>query len=201
MKKIIYPLMGLLFCYFSFADSTLTDQERKAAIEQLKQSKEMLLAAVKGLSTAQLNFKSSPESWSVAECTEHLAITEGSFFGMVEGSLKNPADASKRSEVKMSDEDVLKMITDRTRKVKTNERFVPSGKFGSFEGSLKEYTTLRDAHIEYVKTTKDDLRDRYQKFKFGTVDEYQVILFMAGHNKRHVAQIEEVKADPNFPKK
>jgi len=26
------------------------------------------------------------------------------------------------------------------------------------------------------------------------MDEYQVILFMAGHNKRHVAQIEEVKA-------
>ncbi len=93
------------------------------------------------------------------------------------------------------------MITDRRQKVKTNERFVPNGKFGSIEGSLKECTTLRDAHIEYGKTTKNDLRDRYQKFRFGTVDEYQVILFMAGHNKRHVAQIEEVKANPNFPNK
>jgi len=72
---------------------------------------------------------------------------------MVEGS-KNPADASKRNEVKMSDKDVLKMITDRTQKVKTNERFAPSGKFGSIEGPLKEYTTLRDAHIEYVKPRK-----------------------------------------------
>jgi len=54
----------------------------------------------------------------------------------------------------MSDEDVVKMITDRTQRVKTKERFVPSGKFGSIEGSLKEYTTLRDAHIEYGKTTK-----------------------------------------------
>lgn len=194
-------MMALLFCHFSFADATLTAQERKAALEQLTQSKEMLLAAVKGLSTAQLNFKSSPESWSVAECAEHLAITEGSIFGMVESSLKNPADASKRSDVKMSDDDVIKLITDRSHKVKTNERFVPSGKFGSIEGSLKEYTAKRDVHIAYVKSTNDDLRDRYQKFEFGIVDQYQVILFMAGHNKRHVAQIEEVKADPNFPKK
>jgi len=82
----------------------------------------------------------------------------------------------------MSGEDVLKMITDRTQKVKTNEWFVPSGKFGSIEGLLKEYTTLRDDHIECVKTMKDDLRDHYQKFEFGTVDEYQVILF---HGRLH----------------
>jgi hypothetical protein len=40
-------------------------------------------------------------------------------------------------------------------------------KFGQFEGSLKEFTAKRDAHIEYVKSTKDDLLDRYQKFEFG----------------------------------
>jgi len=28
-----------------------------------------------------------------------------------------------------------------------------------------------------------------------------VIIFMAGHTARHTAQIEEVKADANYPKK
>ena len=73
----------------------------------------------------------------------------------------------------VGEHNALEMITDRRQKVKTNERFVPNGKFGSIEGSLKECTTLRDAHIEYGKTTKNDLRDRYQKFRFGTVDEYK----------------------------
>jgi hypothetical protein len=32
------------------------------------------------------------------------------------------------------------------------------------------------------------------------VDAYQFMLFLAGHSKRHLLQIKEVKADPGFPK-
>jgi hypothetical protein len=35
----------------------------------------------------------------------------------------------------------------------------------------------------------------------GLLDAYQWMLFQGAHSKRHTAQIEEVKADPNFPKK
>ena len=77
------------------------------ALDRLTKSKDGLLAAVKGLSAAQLNFKASPESWSIAECAEHIAISENMLFGMVEGSLKQPADPSKRAEVKMTDDQVL----------------------------------------------------------------------------------------------
>jgi hypothetical protein len=31
-------------------------------------------------------------------------------------------------------------------------------------------------------------------------DAYQLILVIAGHTERHVAQIDEVKADPRYPK-
>ena len=34
-----------------------------------------------------------------------------------------------------------------------------------------------------------------------TIDAYQWLLLLAAHSARHTAQIEEVKADPNFPKK
>jgi hypothetical protein len=36
--------------------------------------------------------------------------------------------------------------------------------------------------------------------KVGSFDCYQMVLFMAAHSYRHTQQIEEVKADPNFPK-
>jgi hypothetical protein len=32
------------------------------------------------------------------------------------------------------------------------------------------------------------------------MDGYEFILFIAAHSERHVKQINEVKADPNFPK-
>lgn len=201
MKKLILPLVALLLCNFNLAETSLTDQERKAALDHLKMSKEKFLASFKGLSKEQLNFKSSPESWSVAECAEHLAISETNIFGMVDGVLKNPPDASKRSEIKMTDDDLMKMITNRTNKIKTSEAFVPSGKFGDIDGIKKEFIAKRDAHIDFVKNTKDDLRDRVAQFPFGSMDAYQTIMFMSGHTLRHTAQIEEVKANPGFPKK
>jgi hypothetical protein len=200
MKKIFLPLVMLLSLSFTTSDSSLTKSERKFAIEQFKNSKNHLLSAIKGLSAAQLNFKASPESWSIAECTEHIAISETLLYGMFEGVLKVPAEPGKRSEVKMTDEQVVALITDRTTKIKTQEPFKPTGKFGSHEGTVKEFVTKRDEHIKYVKKTKDDLRNRYQQLPFGTIDAYQLIIFIAGHTERHTKQIEEVKANANFPK-
>jgi DinB superfamily len=200
MKKIFLPVVMLLMLSFTTTDYSITKSERKYALAKLKDTKKHLKEATKGLSAAQLNFKANDSSWSVAECTEHIAITETALYGMFEGALKTNPDPSKRSDVKFTDDQVWNMITDRTHKVKTAEPFKPSGKFGSFEGTLKEFNDKRDAHIQYVKGTNEDLRNRYSQLPFGTIDAYQVIIFLAAHTERHIKQIEEVKANANFPK-
>ncbi len=200
MKKIILPLVALLMVSFGLLKTGITDAEREMTIKELTKSQDRLTDVVAGLSETQLNFKASAESWSVAECVEHLAISEGMLGGMLQGALQTPADASKRDSVQISDKNLLGMITSRAQKVKTNEAFEPSGKFGSFEESLKEFKDKREAHIEYVKTTSDDLRNHYGKLPFGTIDGVQIILFMSGHTERHVAQMEEVIANADFPK-
>jgi hypothetical protein len=101
----------------------------------------------------------------------------------------------------MADEAIVKMVSDRSTKVKTREAFKPTGKFGTFEATLAEFKTKRDNNINYIKTTTDDLRNHYNDFPFGKLDTYQTIIFMAAHTKRHTAQIEEVMGDANFPKK
>jgi hypothetical protein len=199
--KYLILVVALTAMNFTTADSTLTAAERDTAAKFLEETKDNILKKVKGLSAAQLNYKATPETWSVAECVEHIAISENNIFGFCQTSLKEPADPSKRSEVKFTDDAVMKMIADRTNKVKTSEAFVPSGKFGSFEGSLKEFKEKRESNIKYVKTTSDDLRNHYNDFPFGKLDAYQTILFMAAHSKRHTDQIHEVMANPSFPKK
>ena len=178
----------------------ITDSERKYATDVLTSTSQTLLSKVKALTPAQLAFKADTSSWSVAECLEHIAITENSLFGYSQSALKVPADPSKRSDVKLSDENVLKMITDRSSKFKAQAEVTPTGKFGNTQATLKEFTTSREKHISYIKTTTDDLRNHYNDFPFGKVDAYQTILFMAGHCKRHTAQIDEIMANPNFPK-
>ena len=200
-KKLFVLVFAIAAMSFNKASSGLTDAERKQAIQLLQNTRDALVKKVGGLSEAQLNFKPDPNVWSVAECVEHIAISENNLFGFCQIALQQPADPSKRSEVKMSDEDIVKMITDRTSKMKTQEAFEPTGKFGSFDATLTEFKAKRDYNINYVRTTEDDLRNHYNDFPFGKIDAYQTILFMAAHSKRHIAQIEEVMKNPNFPAK
>jgi hypothetical protein len=201
LQKLFILVLAVAAMSFDKPSTELTDAERKYATQLLKETKDALIKEVNGLSPEQLDFKPDANSWSVAECVEHLAIAENNLFGFCQMSLQQPADPSKRGQVKMSDDAVVKMISDRTTKIKTSEAFEPSGKFGSFQSALAEFKTKRDNNINYVKTTSDDLRNHYNDFPFGKIDAYQTILFMAGHTKRHIGQIQEIMKNAGFPKK
>lgn len=100
----------------------------------------------------------------------------------------------------MVDEQLIAMIEDRSNKVKTSKAFEPSGKYGSFEETVEELKSKRKEHIGYIKSTQDDLRNRYQQFPFGTIDACQIVLIMSGHTEQHVRQMEEIMEDPSFSK-
>ena len=116
------------------------------------------------------------------------------------GTLKTEADPAKRTELKKTDEDVKKIIIDRSFRVKTREGFIPTGQFGDAKQTMKVFDERRDALIKYVKETKDDLRNHFAETPLGLLDTYQLLLFLSAHTRRHTLQIEELKANPGFPK-
>jgi hypothetical protein len=206
MKSFSRTLFVSLLSVFSFqlTVAQISDAERKAAIDQLNSTKQTLLKSIEGLSDAQLNFKSSPDSWSIAECVEHIAISETNIFGLLQHSLQGDATPDKKSEKKLNDEQTFAVFADRSNKVKTSEAFKPSGKFGSHAATVQEFVTKRDSTILYAQTTNDDLRNHFFKFPVdavGTLDSYQILMMIAGHSKRHTLQIEEVKKSTGYPKK
>ena len=96
MKKFLLPIVIFALVSFGVINPGLTDEEREMAVNELKKTRDRLTSTVDGLSDEQLNFKASPESWSVAECVEHLAISENNIGGgMLQGALQTPADPSK----------------------------------------------------------------------------------------------------------
>ncbi len=200
MKKLLLPLAVLALLSFTVTDNNLTREERNTASKSLKETQERVTSTIKGLSTAQLNFKPTPESWSVAECLEHITISEYSIFEMLQGTLQSEADPSRRGEVTLSDEQLIVVVTDRSNKVKTQEPFEPTGKYGSVEETLESFLTKRKSNIRFVMNTQDDLRNRYQQFPFGLADSYQILLLISAHTERHVAQMEEVMSHDTFPK-
>ncbi len=92
MKKLVLLLITcqvvFLTSIVSNAQNGITKIERQKAVDHLKSSQTDLMKTVKGLSEDQLNFKSSEESWSIAECMEHLAISETALFGLAQQSLQ-----------------------------------------------------------------------------------------------------------------
>ena len=74
--------------------TTITDAERKYLVDFMTKTKHRLLKDVKGLTAAQLNFKPDSTRWSVAECIEHINLTENSNYNRVIEALKAEADPS-----------------------------------------------------------------------------------------------------------
>ena len=198
MKNVMF-LAASISLLALFTDP-ITEKERKDAVNYFKETQKNLEKELKGLSEAQLNWKPADSVWSVAECVEHIALSEKNIFDWAMGTLKADADPAKRSQLKMDDDGIKKMLTNRSFRVKTREGFIPSGQFGNTEKTLAVFNERREALIKYMKDTKDDLRNHFAEAPIGLLDTYQVLIFLSAHTARHTLQIAEVKTHPSFPK-
>ena len=52
----------------------------KTILQKGKEAKEKVRSEFSNISLEQLNWKPSPESWSMGQCLEHLVISDGSYF-------------------------------------------------------------------------------------------------------------------------
>lgn len=182
--------------------ATLTPEERTRAIEYFKQTQKDFLASIDGVSEAQWKFKAAPDRWSIAETAEHIAVTEQTIWDLVGKIMKSPATPEKRAEVKGKDETILTVIPDRSRKAQAPERLKPTGKWATQAALVKEFEATRAKEVTYVADTKEDLRSHFEEHPLlKTMDAYQWLILNGAHCKRHTAQILEVKADPNYPKR
>ena len=179
----------------------LTQRERDFAVKYLQETRQKFLASIAGLSEAQWKHKLSADRWSVAEVSEHIALSETLILQLVtERVMKAPA--SKPGPGAPTDEAVIKLITDRSSKAQAPEVLKPTGKWASREELTKDFAASRDKTVAYVKETGEDLRGHSAPHPaLKTIDAYQWVLLIAAHSARHTAQIEEIKSDPQFPKK
>jgi DinB superfamily len=201
-KSLAGVLMGLFLLAGAATASAqeVTPAEKDKALQYLETTKKNVLEATKGLSEAQWNFKAAPDRWSVAQVMEHIAASEDFIRGMLkEKVMMAPAGEAGR-DVKKTDEAVLAMVPDRTTKAQAPEPLVPTNRFGSPEGAIKHFVETRAATEDFLKASTG-LRDHVADSPMGKLDGYEFVLLIAAHSERHTKQINEVKADPNFPKK
>lgn len=199
MKQLFFAAVLVTLFSFTLADP-ISDKDRKDLLSYRRTAETTLLASVKGLSEKQLNWKANDSSWSIANCIEHITVTEKSIFDWAMGTLKETADPAKKTEVKNTDDQIKAMIESRDHKAKAPESLKPMGKLGNAGKTLQTFEQQSASLDQYIHSTKDDLRNHFAQTPVGTVDTYQLLVFLTAHTKRHTAQILAIKADPAFPK-
>ena len=178
----------------------LTSEERAALLDQLNKSKQGFIDSIRGLNEAQWRFKPNPFKWSPAECAEHIILSEDFLFNISQQVLKSPGQPRATGTVQQQDEGLLIRVADRSQKFLNPDALAPKGKFKTPDEAIAEFTARRDRHIDYAKTTTDELRTHFSPGPGGTkFDAYQYLLLMAAHSARHTAQIKEVESNPKYP--
>ncbi len=173
----------------------MKEGDRQRLLAHLEMTESWLVSELSGLSPAQLKFEMTPESWSIAEVVEHLAIAEPQYWQRVQDSMKQPANTEK---IEATDAGILWYGIDRTNRAKTGEARVPKGRDDA-AASLADFRKLRATMRDYARSTQDDLRSR--KLLEGNMDVYQWFLMISTHSQRHILQIREIKAHGGYPAK
>jgi hypothetical protein len=202
MKRLLGATLGTIVVVISAAGAggqNLSQPDMDRGLQYLETTKKNIVDATRGLSEAQWNFKPSVFKWSVAQVIEHIAASEDLLRQMAENQIKQAPPGPDR-DLKKTDDRVLEVIPDRSRKFQAPEQLRPRNQFGSPEAALKHFLESRAKTVELLRTTPDLRSHVVDSGLLGKVDAFERILFVAAHSERHTKQLLEVKADPKFPK-
>ncbi|PYT07463.1 MAG: hypothetical protein DMF60_07050, partial [Acidobacteria bacterium] len=177
MKHMLTAVLAILFLVLSGAEAqTLSQADRDRAVQYLETTRKNIVDATRGLSDAQWNFKPSPFRWSVAQVMEHIAASEDLLRQIAEDQIKKAPPAPDR-DLKKTDDKVLEVIPDRSRKFQAPEMLRPRNQFGSPEAALKHFLESRAKTVELLNGTPDLRAHVVESGLLGKIDAYERILF------------------------
>jgi DinB family protein len=199
LPLLVAALTICLFAGRSFA-ATMSAEDREHLLVHFEMTTQMVAEQVRGLSPAQLEYKASPDRWSIREVVSHLAVAEPDYWRDLQKSVKAAPDMDHKKSVN-TDADIMWYGIDRVVHTKTGGGHEKVDTYKDLNQALGKFQALRATMIEYIKTTNDDLRAHSYGEGAEVIDCWQWMLEISTHSERHIQQIREIKNDPNFPKK
>jgi hypothetical protein len=192
--------LGCFLCALPAFCQELTREERQLVITMLEENSQKLLADIEKISETQWKFKPASDQWSIAEISEHITLADGFLLAIAQNSLKTPADTSKANSLVGKENAMIERLKDRSQKSRAPEGAIPKNRYSSKKDLIAAFKIEREKTINYVKNTKDPLKNHIVSHPlFGELTAYQWLVMIPAHANRHVAQLEEVMARNDFP--
>lgn len=151
--------------------------------------REEVLQSVSGLSEEQLNKVVVNGHWTIMQVLDHLYLMEQSVVHVISDQLAN-------GKTKTTSEKPIQYTTNRSTKVDAPSFVLPSNDFITLDIMKSKLAASREALINVVNSADQLLLEQrtYPHPAFGELSLHQWIPFVGLHEKRHLAQIEELKA-------
>ena len=160
-----------------------------------------------GLSKEQLNWKPSPERWSVAQCFAHLITSNSGYLPIVDSILKGQKQSSILQKLPVLPGIWGKMLIKyldpaQTRKMKAPKEFEPAQ--SDVSGSIiNDFAAQQEKIVEKMKATANLDLERIvitspaaSFVTYSLMDAYRIIVV---HERRHFQQAQRVTAESGFP--
>jgi DinB superfamily len=184
------------------------NQELSQLIDELHAVSTDARSSFGQLTAEQLNWKPSADQWSVAQCLDHLIVSNDGYLPIIE--------KVKRGEYKRSFKERLPVLPrifgslvvnvvkpEGQRKLKAGKAFVPSSSEISSE-IVSRFEAQQKEIAEQMRSTdglnlhKIIVTSPVASFvTYSLLDGYRIIV---AHDQRHVAQAKRVMAREGFPK-
>jgi len=162
----------------------------------------------RGLSAEQLNWKPNPKNWSIAQCLEHLIVTNDLYFENIQKVADGNHSNNFYSKVPLATGIIAwgmkKVLSPDFRpKIKTFNIFEPT-KSEVSANILEDFGENQKRFISLMEATKDlDVKKIKVAEPIGAavnlklIDAFEILLV---HEKRHFNQAKRVMESEGFPK-
>ena len=180
----------------------LTLDDRTLLIGHLTRTRDLLLSEIASLRPDQWTFRPDEESWTIAECADHIATIEKLTFSMVSKRMQSAEPNPQRAaEVQKKTPWILEAVPSRHARVKVP----PASKTPVIRPRLRNSSNSSKTAAPRCSTTsakrEDRMHDRVSPHPvFKDLDGCQWLFMISLHSERHAAQIAEVKSHADFPK-
>jgi DinB superfamily len=182
-------------------------EQKFDAISELTKISEDSQKAFGNLSAEQLNWKSSAESWSVAQCFEHLIITNSLYFPAIQKVIDRNHRNNFFSKIPFSTNLIGALMKnslkpEQARKMKTFKIFEPTLSnisatiFDDFVENNRKLIAMIEA-VKDLEVQKIKIPEPLNKaLNLRLSDAFEILVL---HEKRHFQQAERVMKNEGFP--
>jgi hypothetical protein len=161
-----------------------------------------------GLSTAQLNWRPTPDKWSIAQCLDHLAISSNSFDGyfseaLARGRKRWPVSIDPAYRPSFMGGLLIKQVNPEGGRNLSAPKIFRPAESSSIDEPLEKFLKQQTRFLEFVRQTSgvDYNKTRIRSpvtplIRYSLADAFVVTVL---HGRRHLAQARRVLEASGFP--